>query len=37
MQRVSGFVLWPRDYAAINKGWAGNKAEIPPPLLCSAL
>lgn len=37
MQRVSGFVLWPCDYSAINKGWAGNIDEIPPPLLCSAL
>ncbi len=38
MQRVSGFVLWPRDYSGINKGWAGNIDEIlPPPLLCSAL
>lgn len=35
MQSVSGFVLWPRDYSAINKGWAGNIEEIPPPLLCS--
>lgn len=34
MQRVSGFVLWPRDYSGINKGWAGNMEEIPPPLLC---
>ena len=37
MQRVSGFVLWPRDYSGINKGWAGNIDEIPPPLLCFAL
>lgn len=37
MQRVSGFVLWPRDYSGINKGWAGNIDEIPPPLLCSVL
>ena len=31
-QGVSGFVLWPRDYSGINKGWAGNIDEIPPPL-----
>lgn len=37
MQRVSGFVLWPRDYSGINKGWAGNIDEIPPPPLCFAL
>lgn len=37
MQRVSGFVLWPRDYSGINKGWEGNIDEIPPPLLCCAL
>lgn len=37
MQRVSGFVLWPRDYSAINKGWAGNIDEIPPPQFSSAL
>lgn len=36
-QRVSGFVLWPRDYSGINKGWAGNTDEIPPPPLCLAL
>lgn len=36
-QRVSGFVLWPRDYSGINKGWAGNIDEIPPPPLCLAL
>lgn len=34
-QRVSGFVLWPCDYPAINKEWAGNTDEIPPPLLRS--
>lgn len=37
MQRVSGFVLWPCDYSGINKGWAGNIDEIPPPLLGFAL
>lgn len=36
-QRVSGFVLWPRDYSGINKGWAGNIDEIPPPPLSFAL
>lgn len=36
-QRVSGFVLWPRDYSGINKGWAGNIDEIPPPPLGFAL
>lgn len=34
-QRVSGFVLWPCDYSGINKGWAGNIDEIPPPLFCN--
>lgn len=36
-QGVSGFVLWPRDYSGINKGWAGNIDEIPPPLTRFAL
>lgn len=37
MQRVSGFVPWPCDYSAINKGWEGNIDEIPPPMLSTAL